>query len=268
MKRFVLGSSIDAIRDYFNVRAIVPKDWTPPIVVSPGDYTLILTQIDPANLMLSSFGLTPSWAKQPMQILHARAEGDKNLGNDPGFRGSKAIFLKPAFQKPLFSQRCIVVADAYIEWSEDDLHAPYLVFLSHQERPIGLAGLYDVWRDLATGDYLHSFSIITVPANSMLRKIGASRMPVILTRGKEVRWLNPANSLSEMLNMLNIFPSKLMNAFPVSEEVAHIGPFNKDILQPKGERLTKVQEKVIISRNGHYHKKKSDVSHWLGNTPI
>lgn len=52
-----------------------------------------------------------------MQILNAKAEGDKNPGNDPAFMGSKAIFLKSTFQKPLFTQWFIVIADAFIEWS-------------------------------------------------------------------------------------------------------------------------------------------------------
>ena len=141
---YVLGSSLEVIGDYFNVSAGSLKDWRSPIIVSPGNYSLILTQQEPGELMLSSFGMTPSWASHPMDILFARAEGDKNPCNDPAFRGSKAIFLKPAFQKPLFTQRCIVIADAFIEWSGDAEHQPYMFFLSHQERPIGFAGLYDI----------------------------------------------------------------------------------------------------------------------------
>jgi putative SOS response-associated peptidase YedK len=267
-RKFVLGSSMEVIRDHFNVGAAISKDWTQPVIVSPGDYTLILTQQDPGELMLSSFGMTPSFARHPMEILHARAEGDKNPGNDPAFRGSKAIFLKPAFQKPLFTQRCIIIADAFIEWSGDIFHTPYLFFLRQQERPIGMAGLYDVWKDYSTGDFLHSFTIITVPGNSLIRKIKSSRMPVILPRGKEIRWLKPTNSLSEILGMMNKFPSDLMNAHPISKEVEKPGPYTLEILKPVGERLLREPEQPFLSRKSHYHKNKGDVAHWMGNSPI
>jgi len=203
-----------------------------------------------------------------MQIIHARAEGDKNPGNDPDFRGSKAIFLKRAFQKPLFTGRCIIIADAFIECSGDLNRQPFLFFLRNRERPLGFAGLYDIWRDIQTGEYLHSFAIITVAANSLVRKINCSRMPVILPRGKELRWLKPTNTLTEILGMLTKYPSDKMDAYPVSNELNESGPFDRNMLMPSGERLSKETAPPVLSRKGHYHKSKTDVSHWLGNAPL
>jgi hypothetical protein len=58
------------------------------------------------------FGYTPAGVKEPWDLLHARAEGGKNRRNDPLYSGSPAIFMKSAFKKPLFRQRCVVIADA------------------------------------------------------------------------------------------------------------------------------------------------------------
>jgi putative SOS response-associated peptidase YedK len=85
--------------------------------VFSGDKTLILTQQNPKGLTLSKFDMTPAWAKLPMNLVNARAERNKNPDNNPNFPGGKAIILKSAFKHPLFSQRCIVIADAFIEWS-------------------------------------------------------------------------------------------------------------------------------------------------------
>ena len=94
-------------------------------------------------------------------------------------------------------------------------------------------------------------------------------MPVILPRGKEVRWLKPTNSLTEILGALNKFPSDLMDAYPISKEIEQPGPYLKDILISKGERLFSTIDLPAISRSKYHHsKKKSDVSHLLGNTPI
>lgn len=267
-RKFILGSSLQVIREYFNVGASLSKEWNPRIIISPGDYTPVITQQEPGELTLSCFGMTPSRARQPMQILLARAEGDKNPENDPAFRGSKAIFLKPAFQKPLFTQRCIIITDAFIEFSADPFRQPFLLYLQQHQRPVGLAGLYDIWKDYSTGDFLHSFCMVTVPANSLVRKIKVSRMPVILPRGKEMRWLKPENSLTDILGMLNKFPSDLMNAYPISKEVEKPGPYTSEILKPVGERLFREPEQPFLSRKSHYHKNKGDVAHWMGNSPI
>jgi hypothetical protein len=47
-----------------------------------------------------------------MILINTRAEGDKNLENNPEFNGSNAIFLKSAFKKPIQSQRFMVIANA------------------------------------------------------------------------------------------------------------------------------------------------------------
>jgi putative SOS response-associated peptidase YedK len=114
-RKFILGSKLETIEKTLSVVAPIYLEWSPKIVVSPGDETLIITQQNPKELTLSRFGMTPTWAKQTMSLINARTEENKNIDNNPLFTGSKAIFLKPAFKKPLFSQRCIVIADAFIE---------------------------------------------------------------------------------------------------------------------------------------------------------
>jgi putative SOS response-associated peptidase YedK len=45
----------------------------------------------------------------------------------------------------------------------------------------GLAGLWENWKDLATGEWVRTFTIITVPSNDMTARIH-DRMPTILRR--------------------------------------------------------------------------------------
>jgi putative SOS response-associated peptidase YedK len=149
---YILASSLETIEKRFNIQASVRAVWTPPLLISPGDETLIITQQNPKELTLSKLGMTPAWAKQPMNLINARAEGNKNPLNDPLFTGSKGIFMKPAFKRPLVSQRCIVIADAFIEWSSITKQ-PYLIYLRNRERPFGIAGLYDIWINPYTNMY-------------------------------------------------------------------------------------------------------------------
>lgn len=163
------------------------------------------------------FGMTPFWAKSAMNLINARSEGDKNKNDDPYYNGANSIFLKPAFKKPIQSQRCLIIADAYYEWST--LKKPYLVFLQNKERPFAFAGVYDRWKNPETGEMLIAFAIITTTANELLQSIGIKRIPVILTRSNEKEWIKSTKHLSEVLGMLNQFPSELMNAYPTSDLV-------------------------------------------------
>jgi putative SOS response-associated peptidase YedK len=267
-RKFVLGSTIDTIQARFNLSAQKLYDLTPKIIVSPGEETLIISQENPGQIMLSTFGMTPVWAKRPMQFINARSEGDKNPDNNPDFKGSKAIFLKPAFQKPLFHRRCIVIADAFLEWSFGMGSKPYLFFLRDHERPFGMAGLYDIWSDPLTRERHHSFTIITVPANSLVRRLPAARMPVILPRGTELSWLRETNSLAEVLNKMQRYPSAKMNTYPISNEINNPPPYSKDILQPLGDCLLSEDKLLIPPMRRYYeHKKHSEGTNtWFNQT--
>ncbi len=177
--KYALVSQLATIEKKFSVLAEIRLVWEPPCVVSPGEETLIITQQNPRQLTLSKFGLTPSWSKQPMNLINARAEGNKNPENDPLFTGGKSIFMKPAYKRPIVSQRCVVIADAFVEWSFTSKQ-PYLVYLRDKARPFGMAGLYDIWINPETRAETHAFTIITVPGNSLIHQLPASRMPVIL----------------------------------------------------------------------------------------
>lgn len=118
----------------------------------------------------------------------------KNQRNDPFYSGSPAIFLKPAFRKPLFTRRCVVIADAFVGWSAAGKQ-PWLVYLRDRERPFGMAGLYDIWVHPVTKAEIPGFALITVPGNALFHKLPAHRMPVIIPRGRgnslAARFLSP-----------------------------------------------------------------------------
>ncbi|MBK7965533.1 MAG: hypothetical protein IPK10_09720 [Bacteroidetes bacterium] len=50
-----------------------------------------------------------------MYLINARAEGDHNSDDDPNYRGAKGNHQQTFFRKPIRSQRCLVIADYFIE---------------------------------------------------------------------------------------------------------------------------------------------------------
>lgn len=254
-KKFVLASELQRIETRFNVRFVpntpeVPKHYA----LSGGDDTYVITCQDPHLIQIFKFGLTPFYANEAMNLVNARAEGDKNSNNDPNYNGSKAIFLQTAFKKPIQSQRCLVIADAYYEWS--DQNKPYLVFLQNKSRPFAFAGIYDSWIDPDSKDIVFSFAIITTVANSLLQSIGVKRMPVILSKSDETHWIKSSNHLSDVLRLLIPCPAEKMNVYPVSEMVNIQGVNDPSALNPIGEKLQIEFNPVRVSGGYHTHKDK------------
>ena len=235
-RKFVLASDLQRIEIRFNAKLgpnipEIPKLYA----VSGGDGTYVITIQNPHLIQVFKFGMTPFYADKPMNLINARAEGDKNSDNDPYYNGSKAIFLKQAFRKPIQFQRCLVIADAYYEWSNQN--KPYLAYLRNKKRPFAFAGLYDQWKTPDTKETVFSFTIITTIANPLLQSIGVKRMPVILSRSEEMEWLRASNALSDVLPLLNAYPCEKMNAYPVSEMVNMVGVNDPSMLNPVGDKL-------------------------------
>jgi len=264
-RRIILASSIETIENRFNIKAPLRLDNKPGIVVSPGEESLIITQQNPKELTLSRFGMTPSWAKEKMNLINARAEGNKNMKNDPPFPGGKAIFLKPAFKRPLISQRCLIIADAFVDWTISTKQ-PFLVYLRNHERPFCMAGLYDIWVNPDTKAELHSFTIITVPGNALIHQLSAFRMPVIIPKGREVPWLRSSNHLTDILAMLEVLPAEKMNAYPLNKEFEKILPITGKNLYPAGNRIyEEVEKKVYPHRRWGQKEKGAGNGFWSGN---
>ena len=162
-----------------------------------------------------------------------RSEGDRNLSNDPNYTGSKAIFLNNRYKIVIREQRCLVLADAFIIGINKK---PFLVYLKDHNRPFGMAGLWNVVVD-EKGVKTHSFGILTVPANPLIKQLGYDRMPVIIPNYLERRWLNKHSALSQVLSMLNTYPHHLMNAYPVSDRIKDVENNDLTVIQPIGQRI-------------------------------
>ena len=263
-KKFVLASTLETIETKFNVlldknTTEIPKSYS----VSRDDNSYVITCENPYVIQVFKFGMIPFYSTEPLNLINARAEGDKNGKNDPNYSGSKSIFLQNAFKKPIQFQRCLIMADAYYEWSGQN--KPYLVYLQNKNRPFAFAGIYDKWQDPVSKEINLSFAIITTVANSLLQSIGVKRMPVILSRLNEAAWIKASNHLSEVLRLLESYPAERMNAYPVSEMVNNPGMNDPSMLNSVGEKLLLETNPVKVT-GGYHHKEKTQSDEpWFKN---
>jgi putative SOS response-associated peptidase YedK len=218
----------NAVTQQFSVHITLPN-----YNVVPGALAPVITNDKPNEIQFFRFGLTPFWAKKPMYLINARSEGDHNSDDDPEYRGAKGIISKPSFRKPIRSQRCLVIADYFIEGPrKEKLDKPYLVYL--KRRPFAMAGIWDQWVNQETGEIIHSFAIITTTPNRVLQKIQHHRSPVILHESDERKWLD-ADHLATVTSLLEPYDSDEMNAYPISNRIKSPRANDIQLLEPIGE---------------------------------
>ncbi|MFC2137970.1 SOS response-associated peptidase [Bacteroidota bacterium] len=236
--RYIQVQKVEAIEKRFNVKVPEGLEIEPSYNISPGQYTPVITNNNQKQVQLFQFGLTPFWAKKPMYLFNARSEGDRNKENDPAYKGSKDIINKPAFRKPIRSQRCLVIADAFIEGTtKEKLNKPYVVYLREHEGSFAFAGIWDTWNNRETGEIINSFSIITTVTNEFLQKLPHHRSPVILPRQQEEAWLSSSKPLTDITKLLKPYPAELMNAYPISLKIKNPHADGRQLIEPTGDRI-------------------------------
>ncbi len=213
--------------------------------VAPGDLAYVITSDKPDELQAFQFGLTPHWAKKPMYLINARAEGDHNQANDTGYSGPMGITQKPAFRTAIKSRRCLVVANGYFEGPEKErLNKPFHIHKKNGEL-FTFAGIWDTWANDNNGEVTHSFSIITIFANEITGQIGHHRSPVILDKKDEKRWLDDTLPMEEVLGLLKPWPCDDFTADPVSIRVKDPKNKGRDLLIPVDHNSTTQYESTV-----------------------
>ena len=244
--RYILIQKAEVLEKRFGVKVSDTIHFSPSYNIGPGKYAPVITNDHPFEIQLFRFGLIPSWMTKSGLFINARAEGDHNSDNDPAYSGAKGIITKPAFRKPIRTQRCLIPADAFIEGPEKEkLNKPYVVYLRDKVRPFAFAGIWDTWKNPETEEIINSFAIITTVANVVMQRIQHKRSPVILHQSDERRWLSNSLPLSDVTRLLHPYPGDLMNAYPIAPTIKNPLADDPGLIHPAGERI--MTETVIRS---------------------
>ena len=94
--------------------------------------------------------------------------------------------------------------------------------------PFGIAGLWENWKDPASGEWIRTFAVITTDANELVSEIH-DRMPAILAPSDYTRWLSEEPDPRQLMRP---FSAGLMRMWPISRRVNK--PENDDplIIEP------------------------------------
>jgi putative SOS response-associated peptidase YedK len=151
------------------------------------------------------WGIIPHWCQ------------DQSGGRKPINAKFETVATLPTFRDAYRLRRCIVPVDGFFEWKAvkgQKAKQPFAIAMTNGE-PLGMGGIWENWKDPATGEWVRTFAIITTDANKLVAEIH-DRMPLILAPGDYARWLGDENDPRDLMKP---FPSELMRMWPVSTRV-------------------------------------------------
>ena len=174
----------------------------------------IVSQNNETLLAAFSWGLVPTWAKDPAigsRMINARSE---------------TAAEKPSFRSALAKRRCIVPADGWYEWQGSPGKKTPFYFSPANDSVLGLAGIYETWKQ-PDGQILWSAAILTQEARPDFSYIH-DRMPVLLTPELQDSWLNsPTNPLQDVLGSA---AEVTLQAWEVSSAVGNVKNNNAELM--------------------------------------
>lgn len=220
--RYTQTSSYPKLADRFGIPIDGPK-LSPRYNIAPTQEVPVIVAKNGRHIEIMRWGLIPHWAKDPTighKMINARAE---TLREKPSFRGL------------IQSHRCIIPASGFFEWKRETTGKSKvpMYFTSTDGEPLGLAGLWDEWKD-PKGHPIHSFTIITTEANGLLKPIH-DRMPVILERVDEATWIGEGKASEDALaKWLRPCREERLTGYAVGTEVN----------SPKNDLAECIQKKV------------------------
>lgn len=189
--------------------------------VSPNSEMPVIVCREKNEFALMRWGLVPRWAQ------------DRRASPRPINARAESLLENTLFRPLLQSGRCLVPASGFYEWKKEKNHRVPFYFHLPQSPLFAFAGLYDAWQS-PEGIPLLTYTIITCEPNDLVAEVH-NRMPVILSRANEERWLSRTPPVPpELPSILAPYPASAMVMVPVSGLVNNPAIDDERLVQPLG----------------------------------
>lgn len=216
--RFTQMMSWSEVHDlYRHQQPAAPVSMTPRYNGAPSQ-DFAACRLDPAGrrtVVKLRWGLVPSWARDVRigsRLINARAE---------------TVHSKPSFGAAFRSRRCLVPANGWFEWRKEGRNKqPYFLALADGS-PLSFAGLWECWS--GPTNVRETFTIITTASSAELADI-YHRQPAIVDPARFDDWLDPASSLSSLLDLVRQPYAGPYEKRPIGARVNSVRNNHPDIL--------------------------------------
>ncbi|MCH7415673.1 SOS response-associated peptidase [Belliella sp. R4-6] len=214
--RYSLSKSKIELEERFQAEML--GDFKPRFNIAPTQLLPVLTSESPKGFSFFYWGITPDFAKNKpvsQKLINARAESV-----------NQKISFKSSFEK----RRCLIPADGFFEWKKvgKKTKTPYRFTLS-DESLFAFAGIWEEFEN-DKGESNHTFLILTTEANGLVKDVH-DRMPVILKKEDEKKWLDPYTTEEELIDMLIPYKATEMITYSVSPLVNQVNNDTPSVLK-------------------------------------
>jgi putative SOS response-associated peptidase YedK len=215
---------LQARAEYEKLGALLPPDWSlprglhiyksypAPFIRRPKEADSGDEAVPEREAVTGEFGLIPHWSKErkiKFSTLNARSE---------------TAATAASYRLPWRERHCIIPADWFNEPDWSSGKAVDTRIARADGEPLGIAGLWDAWRNKVTGDIVRSFTMLTVNADdhTLLRQFhkpgDEKRMLVILPEAHYGEWLQapPERSMA----LMRQYPAEKLVAEPTVKKPA------------------------------------------------
>lgn len=181
--RYTIATTPEDLADYFGAgfdEASSGRLVVPTYNASPGQFLPAITGDCPKRIDALHWGMTRERDGRVRFLINARSE---------------SVEERPAFRDSFRRRRCLVLADGFYEWKALERgKQPYRIVLETGE-PFAFAG---IWEETPEA---RRFVILTTAADPVTAPIH-DRMPVILSRDLQDRWLDERCPLSDVRELI------------------------------------------------------------------
>ncbi len=157
------------------------------------------------------WGLIPSWVRGRDAAMEIRT---KTLNVR-----CETLASKPAFSESFLRRRCLIPATGFFEWQHrGSQKVPFFISVK-SESVFSFAGIFDSHYPEGAKQPVHTFSLLTTQANTLMEQIHNTkkRMPVMLTREAESVWLDASTGPDDLSVLFAPFDSSRMQAHTVAK---------------------------------------------------
>ncbi len=162
------------------------------------------------KISVMNWGLIPSWFK---------GENWSDIASKTLNARSETVTEKASFKHLIGRNHCIIPSTGFFEYqTKGKEKIPYFVH-PKQDKLFSMAGIYDEYLDLKTGEKKYTFSILTSAANEFMSDIHNSkkRMPIMLTDDKIEPWLQAKEN--EIQSFFQLTPNELFAAHTINPKL-------------------------------------------------
>jgi len=201
--RYALARPSEELVEAFEVPPLT-FDYVARYNIAPGqDAPVVATDRRGRRMGPIRWGLVPAWSESLGHgLINARGE---------------TVTTNPSFRDAFVARRCIVPADGFYEWKEDESGKIPYWFHPTDGRVLALAGIWERWGAPGDDPY-HGFSVLTVEANEDVRRVHG-RMPVILDPSSWDAWMRDDTPLDHAESLVVPPPAGTLLMHTVSTRV-------------------------------------------------